>query len=185
MKKLIATLFLAFAATACGAPAPTEKPAEKPGDTKPATETPKSDGTPAEVKAAFPDATSVTAQTTKTKSGEDFTAYVAFSMKDGKKTALGVTTVVQAEGVTYLLVVDNNVDILRVVVAKSGGKAELESPAFVDQFAKKTHDDAFKIGKDVKFTGTDKAGAEKVVKALFDAETNLQAIYGRPHTHNH
>lgn len=183
MKKLIATFFLAAATAACGAPAPAEKPAEKPAETKPVAETPKSDGTPAEVKAAFPDATTITAQTTKTKSGDDFTAYVAFTMKDGKKTTQGVVTQVQAEGVTYLLVVDNNVDIIKVVVAKSSGKAELESPAFLDQFAKKTHDDAFKIGKDLKFTGTDKAGAEKVVKALYDAETNLQAIYGKPHTH--
>ncbi len=183
MKKLFATVLLAVAATACGAPAPAEKPAEKPAETKPVTEPPKSDGTPAEVKAAFPDAASITAQTTKTKAGEDFTAFVAFSMKEGKKTTLGVATLVQAEGATYLLAVDNNVDIVKVSVARSGGKTELESPAFLDQFAKKTHDDAFKIGKDLKFAGTDKAGAEKVVKAFYDAETNLQAIYGKPHTH--
>ncbi len=181
MKKLIATVFFAVAATACGAPA--EKPAEKPAETKPATETPKSDGTPAEVKGAFPAAASITAQTTRTKSGEDFTAYVAFSMKDGKKTTLGVATLVQAEGATYLLAVDNNVDIAKVSVVNSGGKSELESSAFLDQFAKKTHDDAFKIGKDLKFAGADKAGAEKVVKAIYDAELNLQAIYGKPHTH--
>jgi hypothetical protein len=182
MKKLIATVLLA-AATACAVPGPTDKPAEKPVETKPATETPKSDGTPAEVKAAFPDAASITAQMSKTKSGEDFISYVAFTMKDGKKTTLGVATLVQAEGATYVLAVDNNVDVAKVSVAKSGGKAELESPAFLDQFTKKTHDDAFKIGKDLKFAGTDKAGAEKVVKAIYDAELNLQAIYGKPHTH--
>jgi hypothetical protein len=130
MKKLFATVLLAVAATACGAPAPAEKPAEKPAETKPVTEPPKSDGTPAEVKAAFPDAASITAQTTKTKAGEDFTAFVAFSMKEGKKTTLGVATLVQAEGATYLLAVDNNVDIVKVSVARSGfsGSVREENP---------------------------------------------------------
>lgn len=181
MKKLLSIVFLSLLAGACSAPE--QKPAEKPVETKPATEAPKTDGTPAEIRAAFPDASTITAQKSRAKGGDEFTSYVAFAMKDGKKTTLGVATLVPAEGVTYLLAVNNNVDITQVSVVKSGGKAEVESADFLKQFSGKTHDDAFKIGKDLKFAGTDKATAEKVVKALQDAELNLQNIYGKPHTH--
>lgn len=183
MKKTLAVIALSLFASACGSSAPTEKPMEKMPETKAPSGPPKSDATPAEVKAAFPDATSVTMQMTKTKAGGDFMSYVAFTTKSGEKAAVGVATMVAVEGATYLLTVDNDIRIKRVTVVKSGGKPEVEGDAFLSQFTGKSHDDAIQMGKDIKFAGTDRAYAEKVVNAVKAAEMMLQEQYGKPHAH--
>jgi hypothetical protein len=181
------TIFLAvalFLSAACSAPVPA------PGGGAPVSQAPKGAGekppmdtTPAEVKAAFPEASSIAMRMTKTKGGDDFMSYVAFTTKGGEKTAVGVATLIAVEGATFLLTVDNDIRIKRVTVVKSGGKPEVEGDAFLSQFTGKTHDDAIQIGKDIKFTGTDRAFAEKVVKGVKAAEMTLQEQYGKPHAH--
>lgn len=184
-----ATLFLAGTLAACGAapetqPAPTAPPTSEPAGGKPAAAP--TDSIPSNVKAAlktsFPQASSFTEQHTKHHDG-DLHTFIAFTTEGGKKTTLGVGTVVEAKGGKYLLAVDNDVKIINVSVIQSGGVAEVEAADFLNQFAGKTHDDALKLGKDIKFSGTDKAAAEAVVSALRHAEQDLQGLYGKPHTH--
>lgn len=183
MKTTLIALGL-FLSAACSSPAPAP-PAAAPVSEAPkgAGDKPKMDATPAEVKAAFPEAGSIVMRMTKTKAGDDFMSYVAFTSKGGEKTAVGVATMVAVEGATFLLTVDNDIRIKRVTVVHGGGKPEVETDAFLSQFTGKTHDDALQIGKDIKFTGADRAFAEKVVKGVRAAEMTLQEQYGKPHAH--
>lgn len=187
----IIIIFLAGLLTACSSSNPVSETKSESASTPP-TQTPQkiesTDNIPVNVKSAlknnFPQASSFTEQHTKHHDG-DLHTYIAFNTASGMKTTLGVATVAEVKGAQYLLVVDNDIKIIKVSVVQSSGNSEVEANAFLDQFVGKTHDDAFKLGKDIQFSGKDKAAAEAVTSSLHHAELDLQELYGKPHTHSH
>lgn len=135
------------------------------------------------LKIVFPQAASFTEQHTDHHDSELHT-YVAFANQGGKRTTLGVATVVDVNKGKYLLAVDNEIKIIQVVVIQGSGIGEIETDAFLGQFTGKTHDDPLKLGKDIRFNGKDKAIAEALVNAIRHAAQDLQGLYGKAHSHH-
>lgn len=160
----------------------------------------KEDETPAAVKAAFPDAQTISKQhkdLTKsqiasiekesgTKLGDtDFHSFVAYGMQSGKRAQLGAATVVDVEGsggpMELVVIYTNDITIKKVTPVKGSG--DVAAPAFLDQFVGKDHDQKFHVGEDIKYSGSNKAAAEAVTHALKRDILAMQTLYGKAHGH--
>jgi hypothetical protein len=212
MKKtvfLVSLVLLAVIITACSKQ---EQPTNSNSATKPATANAnqpagtatqpagKDDETPAAVKAAFPDAQTITKQhkdltagqiasiekESGTKLGDtDFHNFVAYGMQNGKRAQLGAATVVDVTGagepMQLVVVYTNDIEIKKVTPVKGSG--DVSTAAFLDQFVGKDHDLPFQVGKDIKYTGSNKAAAEAVTHALKRDILAMQTLYGKAHSH--
>ncbi|MBI3652706.1 MAG: hypothetical protein HY231_16915 [Acidobacteria bacterium] len=156
--------------------------------------------TPPAVKAAFPDAQSITElhkdltagqiATIEKESGAklgdtDFHNYVAYGTKDGKRAQLGAATVVEVQGadepVQLVVVYSNDIAIKSVAAVKGSG--DVVAPGFLAQFIGKDHDEKFHVGEDLKYSGSHKAAAEAVAHALKRDILAMQTLYGKAHGH--
>ncbi len=150
----------------------------------------------AQVKAAFPDAQSVTPQNKEltseqvasiekdsgaTLAGKDFRSFAAH---DGSHKQLGAATLtsVQGAGNVQLLVIYTSDGKIKKV-APVRGNGDVASAAFLDQFAGKDHTAAFHVGDDIKYDGSDKPAAEAVAHAIKRDLLAMHALYGKEHGH--
>jgi len=213
MKKtvfLVSLLLLAAIMTACSkeepgqptsntAPKPATANANQPAGTatQPAG---KDDETPAGVKAAFADAQTISKQHKDLTAGQiasiekgsgaklgdtDFHSFVAYGMQNGKRAQLGAATVVDVTGagepMQLIVVYTNDIEIKKVTPVKGSG--DVATPAFLDQFVGKDHDQKFHVGEDIKYSGSNKAAAEAVTHALKRDILAMQTLYGKAHSH--
>jgi hypothetical protein len=209
MKKyiIVGVLIITGIAIACSKPEPEKpaaktEPAKEPAATAPASSHGSSskDEIPAEIKTAFPDAQTITMQHKDITAGQasafqkdygvklkegDYHTYVAYGEGSGKRTQLGAATLVDVEGAgePLQLVVTYNNDIVIKKVTPVKGSGDLVSPAFLDQFSGKNHDQSFQVGKDIKYTGNNKAAAEAVAGTIKRDILSMQALYGKQHSH--
>lgn len=149
---------------------------------------------PVNVRAALPDAQSITKQHKDLSSAQiaaiqqetgskvpdtDHHSYLAFSNSGGARQQIGAATVVKAGGKEMVIVYENR-----------GGKpyikevrAEGIPQAFLDQFKGKGHDDKYKIGQDLKAQGLDDAKANGAAEAVRVDIMTMQTLYGAPDKH--
>ncbi|GEM_PF-935498 len=207
----IGVLLLTAIAAACSKPETASPPASNTAAKPEAAKAPAADGheekpeakgedIPPEVKAAFPEAQTISKQHKDLTAGQiasiekgsgsklddtDFHNYVAYGMEGGKRTQLGAATIVDIEGagapMQLLVVYSNDIVIKKISVIKGSGDAA--SPAFLNQFAGKDHDQKFHVGADLKYSGSNKESAEAVAHALKRDILAMQALYGKAHTH--
>jgi hypothetical protein len=156
--------------------------------------------TPAAVKAAFPEAKSITMQHKDLTANHvstlekdygvkvkptDFHSYVAYGSGSGKRTQLGAATLVDVEGAgepaQLVIVYSNDIVIKKITPVKGSGDAV--SSSFLDQFVEKDHDQPFQVGKDIKYNGNNKAAAEAVANAIKRDILSMQMLYGKAHSH--
>lgn len=150
--------------------------------------------TPASVRAALPDAQTITMQhkdisdaqmasiekETGTKVADrDHHSYLAFSTAGGTRKQTGAATLVKADGKEMVVVYEsrNGVPYIREV------RAEGLPQAFLDGFKGKGHDDKFQVGGDVKVNGADEATARAVAAAIRQDAVIMQTLYGGKHSH--
>ncbi len=152
---------------------------------------------PAEVKAAFPEAASITLQhkdltdkqiaSIEKESGaklsdKDFHSYVAH---DGSHKVVGTATLTDVEGagepVQLLVVYTDDGKIKKVTPVK--GSIDVGSSSFLDQFIGKDHDDAFHVGTDLKYDGSNQGAAQAVAHAVKRDVLAMHALYGKEHGH--
>ena len=150
--------------------------------------------TPANVKAAFPDAQTFTKQhkdltkeqiaaiekeTNAKVPDTDHHSYLAFSTTGGARKQIGAATIIKANGQDFVIVYDNKEG--RPFVKEVRGEGV--SADFLKQFAGKNHDDKFLVGTDLKANGVD----EKLAKALAEAvrvdAMTMQTLYGAADIH--
>jgi hypothetical protein len=149
---------------------------------------------PPNVRAALPDAQSITTQhkdisdsqmatiekDTGTKVADrDHHSYLAFSTAGGARKQIGAATVVKANGKELVIIYEsrNGVPYIREV------RAEGMPQAFLDQFKGKGHDDKFAVGGDLKANGADEATARAVAAAIRQDSVIMQTLYGSKHSH--
>ena len=149
---------------------------------------------PANVRAALPDAQSITTQhkeitdsqvaTVEKETGtkvadKDHHSYLAFSTAGGTRKQTGAATVVKADGKEMVVIYEsrNGVPYIREV------RAEGMPQAFLDQFKGKGHDDKFQVGGDIKTGGADEATARAVAAAIRQDAVIMQTLYGGKHSH--
>lgn len=152
------------------------------------------DETPAQVKSAFPDAQSFTAQhkdIPKDKIADieeqsdgkvpatDHHSYLAFSTAGGSRKQIGAATVVKAGGKDVVVIYENKDGSPYIKEVRADG---VPAP-FLAQFAGKGHDDKFTIGGDIKANGVDDAMARAMVTAILIDVLTMQALYGATHSH--
>lgn len=185
----LASLF----ATACSTSETTNTTANTaPGNTAPPTTAPKSasgEDVPANVRAAFPDAQSITKQhkdissaqiaaiekTTGSKVPDtDHHSYVAYSTSGGARKQIGAATVVEAGGKKMVVVYEsrNNQPYIKEV------RAEDLAPAFLDQFKGKGVDDKFQLGQDLKAQGVADATAKAIATSIHIDVVTMRTLYG-------
>ena len=155
------------------------------------------DEVPAEVKAAFPEAASVTIQrkaltaeqiaSIEKDSGvkiaeKDFHSFVAH---DSSHKQIGTSTLTDVEGaggpVRLVVVYTNDGKIKKITPVTGSG--DVVSPAFLDQFIGKDHSGKFHVGDDIKYDGTNQAAAEAVTHAVKRDVLAMHALYGKEHGH--
>lgn len=192
--KTILTLVLASSLAGFAAACATSENSNKTTvtNTAPPTTAPKSaigEDVPANVRAAFPDAQSITKQhkdissaqiaaiekTTGSKVPDtDHHSYVAYSTTGGARKQIGAATVVEAGGKSVVVVYEsrNNQPYIKEV------RAEGLAPAFLDQFKGKGADDKFQIGQDVKAQGVADASAKAIAMSIHVDIATMRALYG-------
>jgi hypothetical protein len=154
----------------------------------------KTDDTPAQVKAVFPDAQSFTTQHKDIPAGavatiekdtggkvpdKDHHSYLAFSTTGGKRTQIGAATIVKAGGKDVVIIYENKNGIPTIKEVRADGV----SPAFLAQFPGKGHDDKFTVGGDIKANGVDDATAKAMALAVRIDSLTMQTLYGAAHSH--
>ena len=194
MKKLVILVLsssLAAFAAACSTSenANTTTPAT---NTAPPTTAPKSaigEDVPANVRAAFPDAQSITKQHKDLSSAQiaaiektagskvpdtDHHSFVAYSTTGGARKQIGAATVVEAGGMKMVVVYEsrNNQPYIKEV------RAEGLAPAFLDQFKGKGADDKFQIGQDLKAQGVADATAKAIATSIHIDIVTMRTLYG-------
>jgi len=158
------------------------------------TAAPKSDDTPAAVKAVFPDAQSFTTQhkdipadkiasiekdTSSKVPDKDHHSYLAFSTTGGARKQIGAATIVKVGGKDVVVVYDNK-DGSPVVKEV---RAEGVSAPFLAQFAGKGHDNDLLLGADIKASGANETQAKAITEAVRVDVLTMQALYGSAHKH--
>ena len=211
MKRLayfITIIGLAALAAACssGNPAPSAASTDAAPATTPSTSpvtasaakdgNAKADDIPAAVRAAFPNAQSITkrhkdltaAQVAhvEKQSGvkladKDHHSYLAFASEGGGRKQLGAATLVTAHGheVVVVYVSENGSPMIKEVHGESGGIPH----AFLDQFKGKGHDNKLRLGQDIKAQGVDEATARALTDAIRLDVVTMQTLYGAAHSH--
>ncbi len=194
MKKL-PIIFLICAVTiffaACGEKATQPKPNPTPTQSTP--EPPK-DEVPASVKAAFPDAQSVTKQQKEIPDDDikhieeelnvkitekNHTSYTAFKTEGGTRKQIGAATIVKAGDKELLVIYESKKGEPNFKEIRAEG---LPAP-FLAQFKNKGHDDKLEIGKDLKAEGVDSATANSIASALRLDVAVMTSLYGKGHDH--
>ena len=152
-----------------------------------------SDAPPA-VRAALPDAQSITAQhkdlsasqvseiekETGTKIKEtDHHSYLGFSTAGGARKQIGAATLVNAGGKEMVILYESREGSPYIKEVRAAGVAQ----AFLDQFKGKGHDDKLQIGQDIKAQGVDEATAKAAADAIRQDTRIMQTLYGGAHTH--
>lgn len=149
---------------------------------------------PAGVRAALPDAQTITTQhkdisdpqmvsiekeTGMKVADRDHHSYLAFSTAGGTRKQTGAATVVEANGKEMVVIYEsrNGVPYIREV------RAEGVPQAFLDGFKGKGHDDKFQVGGDVKANGADEATARAAAAAIRQDAVIMQTLYGGKHSH--
>lgn len=149
---------------------------------------------PASVKAVFPEAQSFTKQhkdipndaiadIEKDTGGKvpdtDHHSYLAFAMKDGKRTQIGAATLVKANNKEMVIIYENKDGMPTIKEVRADGV----SAEFLKQFPGKGHDDKFMVGGDIKANGVDDATAKAIALAVRIDSLTMQALYGAAHSH--
>lgn len=149
---------------------------------------------PANVRAVFPDAQSVTTQhkdisasqvttiekeTNKKIADKDHHSYLAFSTTSGVRKQVGAATVVKANGKDMVIVYESRSGVPYIKEVRADGVPQ----AFLDQFKGKGHDDKFQIGRDLKTGGVDDATARAAADAIRQDAVIMQTLYGGAHSH--
>lgn len=160
--------------------------------TRPAATT--SEDVPASVRAALPDAQSITKQhkdltpaqissiekETGSKAPDtDHHSYLAFSTSGGTRKQTGAAAVVEASGKQIIVVYEsrNGLPFIKDV------RGESVPQTFLDQFKGKGHDDKYQIGGDLKAQGVDEATAKAIASAIHVDIMTMQTLYGSTHAH--
>ncbi|HXG85754.1 MAG TPA: hypothetical protein VNI84_17165 [Pyrinomonadaceae bacterium] len=158
------------------------------------TAAPKSDDTPAAVKAVFPDAQSFTTQhkdipadkiasiekdTSSKVPDKDHHSYLAFSTTGGARKQIGAATIVKVGGIDVIVVYDNKDGSPVIKEVRSEG---VPAP-FLAQFAGKGHDNDLLLGADIKASGANEAQAKAITEAVRVDVLTMQALYGSAHKH--
>jgi hypothetical protein len=205
MKKLIyfiAIIALPAFAAACSAgnnassasspPAASASPAASVANSASA----KTDDIPAAVRAALPNAQSITKQhkdltgaqvaSLEKQSGakladKDHHSYLAFANEGGTRKQIGAATVVKAEGRELVVVYgsEKGSPVINEIHGESGGIPH----AFLNQFKGKGHDNKLRLGQDIKAQGVEEAVARAVTDAVRLDVMTMQALYGATHSH--
>lgn len=160
----------------------------------PKSETTTSGDVPANVRAVFPDAQSLTAQhkdlsvatissiekeTGNKVADKDHHAYLAFSTSGGARRQIGAATVIRAEGQEMVVVYDSK-EGSPVIREVRGGNLPA---SFLDQFKGKGHDNPLAFGNDIKASGAPEATARSVTSAIKADVLAMQSLYGASHSH--
>lgn len=156
----------------------------------------KADDIPAAVRAAFPNAQSITKQhkdltaaqaaSIEKQSGvklddKDHHSYLAFATEGGTRKQIGAAAVVKAEGRELVIVYgsEKGSPVINEVHGESGGVPH----AFLDQFKGKGHDSKLRLGQDIKAQGVGEALARAVSDAIRLDVVTMQTLYGAAHSH--
>lgn len=149
---------------------------------------------PANVRAVFADAQSLTAQhkdlsaatisSIEKASGnkvadKDHHAYLAFSTSGGARRQIGAATVIKADGQEMVVVYDSK-EGSPVIREVRGGNLP---SSFLDQFKGKGHDNPLTFGNDIKASGAPEATARAVTSAIKADVLAMQSLYGAAHSH--
>ncbi|MBA2339545.1 MAG: hypothetical protein H0V88_04050 [Pyrinomonadaceae bacterium] len=152
------------------------------------------DDIPASVRAALPDAQSITKQhkdltpaqisSIEQETGgkvpdTDHHSYLAFSTSGGARRQTGAATVVEVNGKQMVVVYESRNGLPFIKEVRAEGVAQ----TFLDQFKGKGHDDKFQIGGDLKAQGVDEATAKAIASAIRVDATTMQTLYGSAHSH--
>lgn len=149
---------------------------------------------PANVRAAFPEAQSITKQhkdltaaqisSIEKETGDkvadaDHHSYLAFSTSGGTRRQIGAATVVEAKGKELVIIYEsrNGMPFVKEI------RGEALPPSFLDQFKGKGHDDKLQFGGNIKAQGADEATARAATTAIYRDVLAMQALYGAAHTH--
>lgn len=175
--------------TASSAPGNTET-----AKSSPAAATAAGEDVPANVRAAFPDAQSITKQhkdltpsqiaaiekeTSSKVTDNDHHSYLAFSTAGGARRQIGAATVVEASGKEMVVVYESKNGSPFIKEVRAAGVPQ----AFLDQFKGKGHDDKFQFGQAVKAQGADEATARAATSAIYRDIMTMQTLYGAAHSH--
>jgi hypothetical protein len=151
---------------------------------------------PAAVRAALPNAQSITkehkdltdkqAASIEKQSGlklddKDHHSYLAFASEGGARKQVGAASLVNANGREVVIVYasENGSPVIKEVHGESGGVPH----AFLDQFKGKGHDNKLRLGQDIKAQGVDEATARALTDAIRLDVVTMQTLYGAAHSH--
>ena len=149
---------------------------------------------PATVRAAITDAQTFTTQhkdipasavtsiekETNTKiTDRDHHSYLAFSTTGGARRQVGAATVVNAGGQEMVVIYDSKGGSPVIREVRGAGVPA----AFLDQFKGKGHDNALKLGQDIKAQGAPDTLAQSATAAIKADVLAMQALYGSAHSH--
>lgn len=149
---------------------------------------------PASVRAALPDAQSITKQhkdispaqsaaiqqeTGSKVPDTDHHSYLAFSNSSGTRQQIGAATVVKSNGKEMVIVYENREGKPYIKEVRAEGVPQ----AFLEQFKGKGHDDKFQINQDLKAQGLDDAAAKAWAEAVRVDIMTMQTLYGAPDKH--
>lgn len=149
---------------------------------------------PANVRAAFPDAQSITTQHKDLSAAQmssiekeagskptdtDHHSYLAFSTAGGARRQIGAATVVESGGKQMVVIYEsrNGMPYIKEV------RAEGVPQSFLDQFKGKGHDDKLQFGGNIRAQGADEATARAATAAIYRDVLAMQALYGASHSH--
>lgn len=156
----------------------------------------KADDIPAAVRAALPNAQSITKQhkdlTDTQVSGiekrsglklddKDHHSYLAFATEGGVRKQIGAVTVVKAQSHEVAIVYDSQEGspVIKAVHGESSGIPH----TFLDQFKGKGHDNKLRLGQDIKAQGVDETTARALTDAIRLDVVTMQTLYGAAHSH--
>jgi hypothetical protein len=156
----------------------------------------KSDEIPAAIRAALPNAQSISKQhkdltdkqvaSVEKQSGlklddKDHHSYLAFANEGGARKQVGAASLVNANGHEVVIVYasENGSPVIKEVHGESGGMPH----TFLDQFKGKGHDNKLRLGQDIKSQGVDEATARTLTDAIRLDVVTMQTLYGASHSH--
>lgn len=113
---------------------------------------------------------------------DDFHTYIAYGTKNGRKAQISAATIIEPSGMKYVIVYNNDITIKKIMAVK--GDADFTKSGFLKAFVGKDHDQDYKIGKDLKYTGAKKAAAQAFATAIKMDILTMDVLYGKPHSHS-
>lgn len=113
-----------------------------------------------------------------------FHTFIAIGKKNGKKTQLGAGTLVKIDGkkpIEFAVIYNNKLVIKDILPIKNTEAIKY----FLSEFKGKDHDQAFSVGKDLKYSGKDLDLAKKVAQSIKLDIITVQTLWGKSHSHSH